>query len=344
MIAAKAPSVAAQEYRKIFEEFWYQLGTVAMSGTIVSASKDDAADDDSDSENEESDEKKSSARFQVELVRDILSRLIEIMQVGLPDIRAAVCTAVYRLSVSVLEKTVELKQSMETAQRQLHVAMHSKSSRKADALQNQIESWKRTLADLEAIATETVVGSVFLRRYRDVHPQIRASSVKALSQFTLIRPDLFLASTYLKYFGWLLSDKDAVVREAAISALLAPFRAVAERSGKSHTGITIDLENMNSVLGKFLGRLADCVLDVDMKVQESAMQLLLVLLRKDLFDEVENDRIWEQINMRSIDPNTTPAVRRDALYFVIEQLEAFDNGSVSSMGDAVERINALVDW
>jgi hypothetical protein len=46
------------------------------------------------------------------------------MQVRLLDIRAAVCTAVYRMSVSVLEKTrrTEAGDAMETSQRQLHVA------------------------------------------------------------------------------------------------------------------------------------------------------------------------------------------------------------------------------
>ena len=39
---------------------------------------------------------------------------------------------------------------------------------------------------------------------------------------------------------------------------------------------------------------------------------------------------WSQINNRAVAPDTSPAVRRDALYFVLEQLEAFDEGEEDS--------------
>ena len=39
---------------------------------------------------------------------------------------------------------------------------------------------------------------------------------------------------------------------------------------------------------------------------------------------------WSQINNRAVAPDTSPAVRRDALSFVLEQLEAFDEGEEDS--------------
>ena len=39
---------------------------------------------------------------------------------------------------------------------------------------------------------------------------------------------------------------------------------------------------------------------------------------------------WSQINNRAVAADTSPAVRRDALYFVLEQLEAFDEGEEDS--------------
>ena len=60
--------------------------------------------------------------------------------------------------------------------------------------------------------------------------------------------------------------------------------------------------------------------------------------------DMEDDRVWEQINMRAIARDTTPMVRTEALRFVMDQLEVFDRGSSSSESVAVERLNALVDW
>jgi hypothetical protein len=243
----------------------------------------------------------------------------------------------------MLERTVELKTKLEVAERQLSVAKRSKSSRKAEALEQQVESWNSTVAELEENVNETIMG-VFMKRYRNKNKCIRADSLKSLSYFTLVRPDIFLTGYYLKYFGWLMSDKDACVRKAALSGMLEPFHEIERRHGKKSDGIKIDTSGMNSVIDKFLARMADCVLDVDIGVQEVAMELLLHLLRGEFFDDVDNERIWHQINMRAIAPDTSPSARRDALYFVIEQLQQFDSGSSSSENDAVERINALVGW
>ena len=63
------------------------------------------------------------------------------------------------------------------------------------------------------------------------------------------------------------------------------------------------------------------------------MELLLAFLRNGFLDEVEDENIWNQINLRALEPQTSPAVRRDALYFIMEQLEAFDeDGEVEENG------------
>jgi len=333
---SKGP-LGAREYRKIYEEFWYILGTVALSGNVAPPK--------SDSESEEDDEEEAAiggSRFQVELARDIISRLIDLVGVGQPDIRSAATIGVYRMAIAMLERTVELKNKLDVSIRQYNVAKRSKMSRKAEALKVQIDTWKRTVADLEEVVKETVMG-VFMKRYRDSSMYIRADSLKALSAFTLIRPDIFLSSYYLKYFGWLLSDKDSIVRENAIFGLLEPFRAAARDKGKREA-VNIDTSNMRSVIEKFAPRLADCVIDVDVSVQEKAMELLLVLSREALLDTLDDDEIWEQINLRALADDTSPAVRRDALLFVTEQLEAFDAGSVKSEAKAVEQIKAIAGW
>jgi cohesin complex subunit SA-1/2 len=304
-------SVGAVEFRKIFSGFWYQLAATTLA---VPSSAEGNSD-----------------RFQVEWIRDILARLIELVGVGVPDIRFAFTTAIFQMGHAMLDHTAELRTKLETAGRQLSVAVRSKSTRKSEALEEQIDSWNRIVADLEEMVKDTVM-AVFTQRFKDEDSYIRVASLEALTKYCRSRPDIFVSSYYLKYFGWMLSDKAPEVRVAAIKALLAPFQAKMDTSG------------MNSVLAKFLGRLADCILDVDVQVQEVAMELLLILLREGHFNEEENDRIWLQINTRALGHDTTPAVRRDALYFVIEQLDAFHEGPAKSEREAAGQLSALVQW
>ena len=325
------------EYRKIFEEFWYLLGSVILADGSLSRPAEQSDNDDSDSDEEEPKEL-SSSKFQVEMVRDIVSRMIDLVNVSVTDIRAAGTIAVYRLGISMLERTVELKAKLQVATRQLNAAKRSNQKRKIEALNTQIDSWKRTILDLEDTVNRMVMG-VFMKRYKDISEFIRAESMNFLSQFTLIRPDIYLKDSYLKYVGWMTHDEEAMVRVCALKALLAPFRA----SEKSQE-LALDTSSMSNVIEKFLGRLCDCVIDVDTRVQEVAMELFVVLLREGFLDDLSDDDTWSKINLRAIQADASFSVRCNALLFVLDQLDTFDSGPAKTEDAAVAQINSLVDW
>lgn len=315
-------TVAQAEYRKIFEEFWFRLAETALTDSAATSGGDRQPDGGGGSE-----------RFRVEVARDLVTHMAELLTLGIPDVRMGLVTAVYQMSLAMLERTVEVQGKLATAERQLTVARRSKQQRKAEALAKQMGSWKRTVDDLEAFVTDMVVSTVIVKRYRDRCEFIRVATLEALTQFCTVRPDLFVSNMYLKYFGWMLSDEVPAVRVAAIKGLLVPLEKE-----------EVDAELMDKVLLKFSSRLTDMTTDVDSQVQEAALTLLLKLLRNDFFDNVEDDRLWEQINFRSLDPDTTPQVRRDALHFVLEQLEAFDSGTAKTEREAVEQLSTLAQW
>lgn len=62
--------------------------------------------------------------------------------------------------------------------------------------------------------------SVFVHRFRDVDPSVRALSGQKLGQWMLHYPHLFLQDSYLKYLGWMLNDRDTTVRQAALVSIL----------------------------------------------------------------------------------------------------------------------------
>jgi cohesin complex subunit SA-1/2 len=319
-----------KEYRYVFQQFWYELGSLIIESLSNDGSKNSDVD-------------------VVDRTSSLMSRLIELVWVGVPDIRAAIAMAIYQIAIALLEGTVQFQSRLIVANRQLQSAKRvsaSSGSRKVVALEQQVKYLDETVASLEEIIKNDIM-SVFLKRYRDNNEYIRAESLKALSSFSLVRPDIFLCSSYLKYFGWMLSDKNANVRISAIVGLLAPFR---ENKRIEQEEITInkskmfEIEGMTGAIKKFLPRLADCIIDVDVGVQEVASELLLYLVQKDFFDDLDNDNIWYQINSRAIATDTSLVVRRNALYFIMEQLQPFDSSTADPDSTAVERIRALVQW
>ena len=363
-----AASFAIREYRKIYEEFWYVLGSVALTEGIASKDENDMdSDEESDDENPRQNKSfTTTSRFDAEVVRELISRMTELVTVGQPDVRAAATVAALELGHAVLNQTAELEKKLEVATRQYESAASGKKdgplSKKAQSFKHQVDSLKRTKDDLEEIVTTSIIQGVFMHRYRDSSMYIRATTLKSLSRMTLQRPDLFLVDKYLKYFGWMVSDKDASVRVASLQGLHAPFLAVQQRPKSRQNPIDLQ-QSMKNVITKFLPKLADCVLDVNPVVQEHAMALLLTLEREAFLDEIMDDNLWTQINIQALSTETTPIVRRDALYFVMDQLEAFDEEEIaekksskksgrskdaslaqSSERMMVQRLDALACW
>mmetsp|Transcript_4325 Transcript_4325/g.8293 ORF Transcript_4325/g.8293 Transcript_4325/m.8293 type:complete len:1621 (+) Transcript_4325:123-4985(+) len=380
-IPVTASSLGVREYRKIYQEFWYVLGHVALmeggmssSASVVPFTEDEIDDSSDESEgdaNKTSKQKKTSktskedsqgiaTRFDTEVVRDILSRLVELVSVGQPDIRAAASTAVYSMGQAILDKTVRLSEKLQIVTRQFAAAVGGKgkktSSAKAESLRFQIDCLRRTRETLDEIIEALVIKGVFIHRYRDSNMFNRASSIHALADMAIRRPDVFLKDKYLKYFGWMLSDKAECVRIAALDGLNRPFE---ETDNTKIIGqeTSIDLSHLENVSTKFLKRISETVIDVHSSVQERGVKLMLSLLRAGFLDDVDDEQMWNQVNILAFETDSTPAVRRDALYFIMEQLEEFDEGDDKSSKKrksldnpqpsdkkAAQRLDAIASW
>jgi len=290
-------------------------------------------------------------RLDAELVKNLILRIIELTPVGQPDVRAAATLAALNIGHAVLDQSAILVKKLDVATRQYAAAKKKKASpggAKADALKVRMESLKRSVEDLEEVVLGPVVQGLFVHRYRDSNEHIRTMCISSLSRMSLQRPDLFLNDKYLKYFGWMMHDKDARVRRAAMDGLLKPFNAVNDiAEGKTFTGLEenfmvekIDLSSLEHVIAKFLPRLVDAVMDPVGDVQEVAMSLMLVLLKGGFLDDVEDEKIWDQTNLRCLAKEAPAAVQKDALYFILEQLEAFDGDGENEKAAPNERKRA----
>lgn len=306
-------------FRKLYQDFFYEIAKEALKeseGVVASV-------------------------FQVETVQTMIGTFITLASVGQPDLRLGATMAVYSMSRAILETTKDLNSKIATAKRQLQVAKRNKSQVKSDGLSQQIGQWTRATTALTELVANTIMSAVFSDRARDSDPHIRVYSLETLGEFCLLRPDLFIAGRFLKYFGWFIHDKDPSVRLAAMQGLLVPLQAMQKKT------ITFDTKIMQAVIDKFLQQMANLVLDVSVPNQEKAMELLLLLLRDGYLDDLENGDIWNQINARALASDTSASVRKNALYFVMVQCEPFDddnNTSIHTEKRTIDRISALATW
>jgi cohesin complex subunit SA-1/2 len=72
---------------------------------------------------------------------------------------------------------------------------------------------------LIVLRTNKQLISVFVNRYRDLDPSIRAECVHSIGLWFKKYPGHFLDGTYLRYVGWVLSDANTQVRLEAVKAL-----------------------------------------------------------------------------------------------------------------------------
>jgi cohesin complex subunit SA-1/2 len=350
-ITSNTAYAAAIEYRKIYEEFWYILGHVALTegGMASSSGRNDFSrvdEDDDDGDGEEA----PVVRLDAELVRTIVLRVVELSPVGQPDVRAAATLAALGLAHATLERSVILTRKMDVAARQYAAAKKATGGggKKAEALKVRMESLKRTVEDLDEVVLGPVIQGLFVHRYRDSNEHIRTMCISSLSRMALQRPDIFLTDKYTKYFGWMMHDKDHRVRCASLEGLHLPFKAVSDLAegkarllGDDNLMIEkIELTRLEQVVAKFLPRIVDSVLDPVGTVQVVAMNLMLALLKGGFLDDVNDDKLWDQTNQRSLANDAPPSARKNALYFILEQLEAFDDGGENEKAAPNERKRA----
>jgi len=289
----------------------------------------------------------ASALRSVEVVRSLLSRLTELVGVGQPDVRHAAVLACYAMSKSMLSHAAMLLTRKQKLER-MTAGASTGAGKKGEGASRRARAMGRIVEELERECSDLVFSGVFAMRYRDSNEHVRAVSLAALSAAAASLPHAYLSDRYLKYFGWLASDKSSYVRHAALTGTLRPFVLRLEEGDQR-----IDLNAMTHFVAKFRGRIVDCLQDVEEKVRSVAMRLLLHLLREGFLDDRDiPDSFFHQVNVCAINPDMTPQVRTMATEFVVEQLEAFEEeGRQSTQGMAggglrvaVQRIDALAGW
>ncbi|XP_069618604.1 cohesin subunit SA-3 [Ranitomeya imitator] len=176
--------------------------------------------------------------------------------------------AAMKLMTALVKVAKDLSHHLETSQRQFNVerakSPEKRSAERLEALDEKMAEMYSSLEDIGNMMNGIFKG-VFVHRYRDVHPDIRALCIEELGTWITNYPQNFLNDSYLKYLGWMLHDKQGLVRLQCLQSLHGLYN-VPQWTGK--------LELFTS---RFKSRIVAMALDKEPQVSAEAIHLIILI-------------------------------------------------------------------
>ncbi|KAF9162211.1 hypothetical protein DFQ26_003750 [Actinomortierella ambigua] len=207
------------------------------------------------------------------------------------------------VATCLVEMAAELEDDLNTSSRQLAAAQKSKGSStiKVGQLRKAVNGAqahkKMTLKWIEDIFV-----SVFVMRCRDVDPLVRVECVRELGLWMAKHPDQFLSTTYLRYIGWLVTDKASMVRTESLRALSKLY----ELDQHQHHANTLR-PTMTRLMDKLVGLALG---DADLNVRLAAIRLLTLADQHGQLETEDQQRVASMIFC------TQPKIRKALAKFI----------------------------
>ncbi|XP_008139931.2 cohesin subunit SA-3 [Eptesicus fuscus] len=178
--------------------------------------------------------------------------------------------AAMKLMTSLVRVALQLSLHKDNNQRQYEAERNKVPGQRApERLESLLEKRKELQEHQEEIEgmMNALFRGVFVHRYRDVLPEIRAICIEELGSWMQSYSSSFLTDSYLKYIGWTLHDKHREVRLKCLKALKGLY---------SNRDLTARLELFTS---RFKDRMVSMVMDREYDVAVEAVRLLILILK-----------------------------------------------------------------
>lgn len=121
---------------------------------------------------------------------------------------------------------------------------------------------------------------MFVHRYRDLDPNIRAECVRAMGFWFQKYPGHFLDGAYLRYVGWVLSDASTQVRLEAVKSLSGVYQQ------SEYIG------SLNHFTERFKPRLIEMATsDTELPVRVAVIQVLGAINEQSLLEDEERESL-----------------------------------------------------
>ncbi|MCJ1431277.1 hypothetical protein MMC27_000628 [Xylographa pallens] len=193
-------------------------------------------------------------------------------------------------------------------------ALQTKAS-EIEKKKDMVESWLKDIFD-----------TVFIHRYRDVDPKVRADCSTALGSWIATCPDMFFEGQYLRYLGWVLSDVSAPTRAEVVKQLLRLYK------NKDNVG------RLRAFTEKFRSRMIEMATqDAEPTIRASVVELLDMIREVGLLEPDDIDTIGKLIF------DSEPRVRKAVAGFFAENISDLFESTVEELGGAEILDEALGD-
>ncbi|XP_030641852.1 cohesin subunit SA-2 [Chanos chanos] len=202
------------------------------------------------------------------LLNTLISLLTELSDSRVRAFRHTCTLAAVKLLSALVNVALNLGISVGNSQRLYDVECAKTASKRAaprlERIQRKINELQDRKLEIENMM-DAIFKGVFLKRYRDVIPEIRSICMEELTVWMRLYSPVFLNDSCLKYVGWMLHDKHPDVRLKCVLGLQGLYE-------DAHLRTKMDLFTV-----RFKERMISMTLDKDHEVAVQAMRLLMVI-------------------------------------------------------------------
>ncbi|KAM7380244.1 hypothetical protein PAMP_003556 [Pampus punctatissimus] len=155
-----------------------------------------------------------------------------------------------------------------------------KSAPQVERIQKKITELQEKKAEIEGMM-DIIFKGIFLKRYRDVLPEIRSICMEELGVWMKLYSSVFLNDSYLKYMGWMMHDKIPDVRLKCVLGLQGLY------------GDPLLLPKLDLFTSRFKERMISMTLDKDNEVAVQTMKLLVLISKTS--DDILSPKDYKQL-------------------------------------------------
>ncbi|XP_029314249.1 cohesin subunit SA-2 isoform X2 [Cottoperca gobio] len=220
-----------------------------------------------------------SVIFDSYLMNTLISLLTELSDSYVRAFRHTCTLAAVKLLSSLVAVALSLSVGIENSQK-LYEVQKTKTRQKSALQQERMQKKITERAEIESMM-DIIFKGVFLKRYRDVLPEIRSICMTELGLWMKLYSSAFLNDSYLKYMGWMMHDKIPDVRLKCVLGL---------------QGLYVDpplLPKLDLFTSRFKDRMISMTLDKDNEVAVQTMKLLLLISKTS--DDVLSPEDYKQL-------------------------------------------------
>ncbi|KAI0400565.1 hypothetical protein F4802DRAFT_609987 [Xylaria palmicola] len=230
------------------------------------------------------------------------------------------------VALSMLTALIGVMKQLDDSITRLNQSLQTESNRRGknkaliESTQKDLDSAK---SNREFIDTKVkdLFDIVFVHRYRDIDPKIRAECIEALGTWVCNLPTVYMSPEYLRYLGWLLSDVNVTTRLEVLKQLAKVLKR--------------DAEKLAHFIDRFRPRLVEMATrDAEVSVRVSAIAVVDILRGSGMLEPEEVDSISKLVFDSEV------RVRKAVVGFFSELVQEFIENKIDEIGgnDVLEEL------